>query len=209
MTETVAPAGYRLASPSSQTVTLSTGNTVATVDFHNAPRETDSGSITVRKFDAGTTGLTGATFQLWRDGVLLSTQSLAGSTYTWNGLAVGIYTVTETVPPAGYRLASPSSQTVTVSTGNTVATVDFHNAPRETDSGSITVRKFDAGTTGLTGATFQLWRGGALLSTQSLAGSTYTWNRPCGGHLHGGRDHPARRLSPGQPVQPDGHGYNR
>ena len=74
------------------------------------------GAITVRKFDAGTTGLTGATFELRRGTELLDMQVLANATtYTWTGLAAGTYTVTETNPPAGYPPADPLSQTVTLS----------------------------------------------------------------------------------------------
>ena len=54
--------------------------------------------------------------------------------------------------------------------------LDFNNTP-VTVPGSITVRKFDAtGAVGLSGATFELWRGSQLLDTRLLPGSTYTWS---------------------------------
>ena len=134
------------------------------------------GSITVRKFDqTGAVGLSGATFELWRGSELLDTRLLVGSTHTWPDLVAGTYTVVETVPPPGYSLAVPASRLVTLESGSMDVVLDFANTP-VTVLGSITVRKFDAtGTVGLSGATFELWRGSELLDTRLLAGSTHTW----------------------------------
>ena len=176
--ETAPPPGYRLAEPASQAVDLDAANLTVTVDFHNQPVEPALGSITVRKYDAGTQGLSGATFELWWDATLVERITLASATHTWSDLAAGYYTVVETAPPNGYRLADPAQQSMTLTEAEGMVshvTVDFHNQPIETERGSITVRKYGEGGQSLTGARFALWQGDAKVDERTLAGSSYTW----------------------------------
>jgi uncharacterized surface anchored protein len=176
--ETAPPPGYKLADPASQSVTLDADHLAITISFVNQPATNKLGSITVRKYDAGSKELSGATFELWRDTTHLETIVLTGATYTWSDLAAGHYTVVETAPPNGYRLADPSSQTVTLTEVEGLvghAVVDFHNESIETELGSITVRKFGDGGQPLTGARFALWQGETKIDERTLDSHSYSW----------------------------------
>jgi len=172
--EATPPANHSGDPGSPKTVTLLVvGNAVQnlTVEFWNTPLPPTPGSITVNKTNNASppAGLTGATFSLYAgtdtSGTPLSTVTLSGSSYTWSGLAAGTYTVVEVTAPPGHNKAVPDYQTVTlIQSGITVssATVTFVNTPLPPPPpptpGSITVYKYDAGTSVLIdGATFSLY----------------------------------------------------
>ena len=128
ITETTPPPGFQLANPVTQTVDLTSSAATATVSFADAPV---TGGLTIVKTDAATgAGLAGATFSVTGPGGY-STSVTTGSsgTATLSGLALGTYTITETVAPTGFQLANPDSQTVDLTSSATVD-VTFSDAPQ-------------------------------------------------------------------------------
>ena len=129
-------------------------------------------TIVVTKTDAGTPGLRvdGATFELRLDGDDIGApQRMSTGVYTWSGLLMGDYTVTETIPPPDYLPPSPGSKTQSVSIVGTNAgdpfSVGFQNEKKATTGGGgdpvrtgIVVTKRDLTTNQpIDTATFQLW----------------------------------------------------
>ncbi|MGH3330984.1 MAG: SpaA isopeptide-forming pilin-related protein, partial [Nocardioidaceae bacterium] len=179
-------ADYTQQAKTMKVVTVSLVAPHGTVRFHN-PRGT--GAIQVNKWDWDnkSLGLTGATFQLWRDSdcdtrpdgtdaqvgtVVTANELVAGSaltnSYTWSNLPWGCYVVEEVSPPTGYEAdpTVPSSLypvEITRSDVGESVSVDVYNVEEagETDPNTnwVVVRKYDADSTQLIdGATFELYQ---------------------------------------------------
>lgn len=125
----------------------------------------DLGKLTVVKSDADDTAhtLAGATFTLQKNfgdnGYITPTTAATGSDgrLTFENLAFGKYTLTETVAPDGYLLDG-AGKTVTVSgdEGEFIQTINVTNKP-DTSKTTASVKKTDAQTgKSLAGATFTL-----------------------------------------------------
>ncbi len=150
VTETKAPAGYRI-DTSSKEVTISYGTT-ASVTFTDTR---DTGNLDILKTNTAGTPLAGAEFSL-TNGVTTITGKVTDDTGSIHvlGLDSGKWTVTETKAPDGYRIDT-SSKEVTVTYGST-ASVTFTDTR---DVGSLEIFKKNATGVGLKGAEFKLTRG--------------------------------------------------
>lgn len=123
--ETAAPPGYDLPADTEQAVTIAIAdNNDVTKTFTDPPTK---GSITVTKTNADASStLEGATFELFQDFAPLGGAPgdedtslgtcLTGTlgTCTFSNLAIGDYIVVETDAPAGYEIADPAYQSVTI-----------------------------------------------------------------------------------------------
>jgi uncharacterized surface anchored protein len=140
--ETAPPPGYQLANPASQTVTLhGEGSLDVTLNFVNQPI---LGTITVHKLTGQGQPLTGAMFTLHLGQTQIGSEIAilnADGTYTWTGLALGTYTVTETEAPAGYTIAGSPSGDVTISAGSPNGHIYFQNNPAQPSLGSLQIVK--------------------------------------------------------------------
>ncbi len=124
----------------------------AVLDF-----EVPHGAASVTKKDAvsGST-LSGATFELLSGSAVIQTLTTgSGGTATFSNLVPGTYTIREKTAPQGYLNASPNTQTVTVTAGNT-ASVTFTNNRK---TSKIRIQKTDQ------------------LTGQTLAGAEFTITR--------------------------------
>ena len=164
ITETISPAGFAIDDDATRTITVSAGDLNAVVgtqgqndagntdesDFHNR-----LGSIAWEKraTDANPILLGGATFVISPDpldglgtltvvdGGLNDADGLANGVLLVNNVLLGVYTITETVSPAGFAIDDDATRTITVSAGDLNAVVgtqgqddagntdesDFHN----------------------------------------------------------------------------------
>lgn len=129
------PAGFNGTTPSSQSVTLTAGQTLENVDFglQQAP-----GSIGDSVFndldgdgtqDPGEAGLGGVTVTIAGtdvngNPVTFTTQTSADGIYRFNNIPPGNYTVTVT-PPPGFSNTNAGTQTITLAEGQSIDTVDF------------------------------------------------------------------------------------
>lgn len=159
LTETSAPDGYKAFSDGI-TVTVGETITVNSTNSWNAtigedgklyvPNEVAKLDFTIKKVSSenGTT-LSGATFTLTGDGIDEKTVTTnANGTYTFEGIPVGEYTLTETEAPAGYNLLTDKINLTVTSTGIT-ATYGSGNSTNmvevDKDTNTITVKN-SAGT---------------------------------------------------------------
>lgn len=120
--------------------------------------------IVVKKVDSSnpTKGLAGAEFSLemvGSDDPKFPMTGVTGQngTYTFRGLKVGTYQVTETEAPEGYQIDNPGPYTVTLPmNGQKTVTVTATDTPITTSSGSIRKVDKDIPTMGLAGATIRI-----------------------------------------------------
>lgn len=125
------------------------------------------GGITVTKKDAATGAkLPGAVFELSGNGESRTQTTGADGMARFENLQPGVYTVREISAPAGYLLASPDAQQITVTGGGTASAV-FANAQV---AGSIRIVKRDS------------------LTKEALAGAEFTITRISGLPAHQGKD---------------------
>lgn len=119
--ETGTPVGYMTANDI--TVTVTNGNT-ATANFINQPT-----SVTIRKVDENNQPLAGAHLQVLNNQGTVVDEWDTDTTgvHTITKLAVGTYTIKETVAPNGYVLKT-STQQFTISAGQATAEQVFTNA---------------------------------------------------------------------------------
>lgn len=163
VTETVAPAGY---SPgAAQSATFTTSPQTLALTFTDTTTPQGSNSIGITKVTnpnspGGETGLPGATFTAVGAIPTSPTGSCttgATGTCAITGLGVDTYTVSETVPPAGFSPAPPQTVTFTTSPETTPLLFIDNPAPQG-PTNSIVVKKFGttatAGAVPLAGATF-------------------------------------------------------
>jgi uncharacterized surface anchored protein len=181
--EVTAPAGYNMDGTNPRTVTLVQEENIVSsqdVTFWNSPIQINLGAITVRKYTNTEAPLSGARFALWHGATKMDERTLSGSSYTWNNLEAGQYTVVEVSAPAGWIRATPNSKTVTLVEVEGYVNhvyVDFFNSRRTVDeSGSLTVIKLTDEGQPLNGATFALYSGSSKLDERTLTGNTYTWS---------------------------------
>ena len=134
-----------------------------------------TGAIQIIKQRSGTTiGLAGAHFRIDGAG---DYETDANGRICVAGLSLGSHTVTEFTAPNGHDLASPASQSVSVSsagtcaTGGGAATVTF-NDPLV--PGTINIHKTDGNDNPLAGATFTLYVNNAPLAGPRGAEDTIT-----------------------------------
>ena len=143
---------------------------VVTCTFTNTRQP---GAIEITKVRTGTTtGVSGATF------------TIGNNTYTTDGtgkvcipnLPLGSYTVTETVAPVGYGLASPASQTINVTSPGTCASgATSASFADPLLPGEITIHKSGVNNANLPGVTFTLYNNvstsdGARNSSDTITG---------------------------------------
>jgi uncharacterized repeat protein (TIGR01451 family) len=153
VTEHAAPSGYFVDSSSpSVHVPGSAANSPAPVFVDS------KGSITVHKKTAGSAALGHSTFQLLDHATQAVVDTVADSdgdgTLVFSNVVPGTYDLHESVAPQGYDAAANVTGIV-VDQDHQSVSVDVHDAQHET---SLTVHKTDsAGTTAITGATFDLW----------------------------------------------------
>lgn len=104
------------------------------------PDEPDKASLRIIKRNPSGKGLAGAKFEITGpDGYSKQATTPSNGIIKLTGLEPGEYTVTETAPPAGHKLAEPASATVTIAPGETgVVDVVFVNEP---DGGGDTPKR--------------------------------------------------------------------
>ncbi len=124
------------------------------------------GKLIVYKIDQDENPLTGAAFTL--DGVP-GVETPAGSgTYVWEDLKPGTYTLNETGVPSGYYIEGSSSQSVTITAGNTTE-VDVTNYKFV----NIQVKKISNFTEGaLAGAEFKIELNGVQIGATQTTNSS-------------------------------------
>ncbi len=134
-----------------------------------------TGAIQITKQRSGTTiGLAGAHFTI--DGAGDYVTDATGKVCV-AGLSIGSHTVTETTAPNGHDLASPASQSVSVTgagtcaAGGGAATVTFNDPVVK---GTINIHKTDGSDAPLAGATFTLYVNNAPLAGPRGAEDTIT-----------------------------------
>jgi hypothetical protein len=178
------------ASPGTQTITLTSGQSILNVDFGNKQL---LGSICGMKFndlngngrkDTGELGLSGWTITLSMGAVQMTATTSADGSYCFNNLAAGTYTLTETLQSGWQQTApaSPGTQTVTLTSGQKVINIDFGNKQL---LGSICGMKFndlngngrkDDGEPGLPGWTINLSMGAVQMTATTDANGEYCFN---------------------------------
>jgi LmbE family N-acetylglucosaminyl deacetylase len=164
---TVTPslAGYNF-SPTSASVTVNGANATASTFTATAKTYAILGTVT---------GVAGATVTLSSNGATVATltSGASGSTYSFNNVANGSYTVTPSL--AGYNF-NPTSASVTVNGANATAST-FTATKTYAISGTVT---------GVAGATVTLTSNGATVATltSGASGATFTFsNVPNGNYI--------------------------
>ncbi|HEV2109582.1 MAG TPA: SpaA isopeptide-forming pilin-related protein [Thermomicrobiales bacterium] len=156
LVETMIPAGYE--SAGDQAVTLAPGQRlVLTVENVPLPPPAESGSLVLFKVDPDGAPLAGACFSLRDGGRTVAgprcdgADGVAEGTISFNGVAVGTYTLHETrVPSADYQTAA--DREVTIAAGQTT-NVTVENVLKP---GRVLVRKVNQSGQLLQGACFDL-----------------------------------------------------
>ena len=176
-------------SPNTHTVVVTGGGTISGKDFGNF----QIGSISGMKFhdlngngvkDAGDTALTNWRIRLSKDGVQIdSALTNASGAYSFAGLQVGTYTISEVLQSGwGQSLpASPGTYTLVITSGGAITGKDFGNFLYSTISGT----KFndlngngakDGGEPGLINWRIRLFRNAHLVdSLLTAANGSYTF----------------------------------
>jgi uncharacterized surface anchored protein len=151
----------------------------AAFSFKKAATEPDGAELRIVKRNPSGKGLAGAVFQITGpNGYSKTATSPSNGTISLTGLAPGAYTVTETSPPAGHRLAEPAGVTVTIAPGSAGAVEKvFVNEPETPPPGpaatSVKIQKVDALTReNIPGALIRL-RG--ISSHQTVTGDGQIW----------------------------------
>jgi len=108
--------------------------------------EQDEASLRIIKRNPGGRGLAGAVFEITGPNGFRGTETTpSNGRITLTSLEPGQYTITETVPPPGYQLANPISQTVTIAPGSLgVIERVFVNPSELTDTPRVIIQKIDA-----------------------------------------------------------------
>src|SRR5262249_52280650 len=118
------PSGYRFSTPSSDAVTLTSGQVVNNVNAGLFQPVTANGEVWTDTnangaIDAGENGLGGVTVDLVSGTTTLgSTTTNAGGNYSFAGLNPGSYTV-QFIAPAGDLFSTPSTDAFTLTSGQT------------------------------------------------------------------------------------------
>ena len=160
--ETKAPGGYEL-NNRIFTVTVDGGsaeNLVLTVENHKKP---EKGIFRVRKKDKDTgSALAGAEFSVTGDSYSKTYTTGADGTFETEELDPGTYTVTETMPPKGYRISKDAVRTVTVKPGAGISSnVEEYEFFNEKIQFSVRIVKTDDNSADykpLAGAVFELYQ---------------------------------------------------
>lgn len=191
------PAGFNGTTPSSQSVTLTAGQTLENVDFGLQQALGTVGDFVFNDVDndgiqdAGEPGLSNVSITLTGtdingNPVTLTTTTNANGNYQFTNVPAGNYTVTAT-PPSGFTATTGNPQTITLNPGQVLDTVDFglSSVP-----GSVGDRVFndldgdgiqDPGEAGLGGVTVTITgtdvNGNPVtFTTQTNADGTYRFN---------------------------------
>ena len=181
--EATPPPGYK--APTADTVVVhAMGGGTYPVGFAN---EQLKSMIVVTKIDEQTGAeIDGATFELRRNGTIVADAPIhltRTGVYTWAGLPMGEYTVTEVAPPAGYlgpdedSLPADGVEAVNIDAQNAGGTfpVTFENEQKKSD---IIVVKYDAtDNVRVDGADFDLYQGGVPVpgEPRRTHTGTYIW----------------------------------
>jgi uncharacterized surface anchored protein len=179
--ETTAPNGYSAGSSQTFSVTWTNSSQTITRTFADTPVP---GTINIQKNDGSGHALAGAVFTLEQNGspvtdpvsgMYVTCTTGADGKCSFTNVALGDYTVVETTTPAGFQTAP--TQNVTVGLGSSPGNGDVKSLTFVDPAAPATIKvlKTDDGTPGkpLTGATFQLFRGGSA-ATGTLLGSCTT-----------------------------------
>ena len=170
--ETKAPEGYEL-NNRIFTVTVdqqSEAAVILEVENHKKP---EKGIFRVRKKDKDTgAALAGAVFTVTGEGYSREYTTGADGTFETEELTPGIYTVTETKPPKGYRISNNPTRTVTVKSGEGISLeVQEYDFLNEKIQFPVRIVKTDDNSSAykpLTGAVFELYH----LNEQNTPDST-------------------------------------
>ena len=170
VTETEAPAGYKIDNAGPQYVTLpSNGNNTVTVTFTDTPEITGEGSI--RKVDADdpTKGLAGAIIKITGvdnnfSGTFMTREGGYITDIPWDTMPIGSYTAEEMTPPEGYT-KSPDQNKVKqtfVWDGKTDVSLVFENDSKV----KVRLVKLDDSNNPLPGAVFNIVKDGQIVGTE-------------------------------------------
>ena len=179
--ETAAPEGYEL-DQTVQTVNWDGKNDV-TLTFRNVRKPT----LIIYKCDTDNIrSLPGASFEVYRDGQLITTVTTNDNGLAYvPGVTKGYYTVKETVAPAGYVLDA-SEHSVYVDTYNPATTDDPRIVITNSAKPHLRILKYDAQTNQpISDTTFEVYRDGTLLGqyTTNAAGEIYLYDLTPGTYL--------------------------
>jgi uncharacterized surface anchored protein len=183
VTETTAPDGHDLASPASQSVsvtgagTCAAGGGAATVTFNDPVVK---GTINIHKTDGNDAPLAGATFTLYVNNAPLAAPRGAEDTITAKtcttgatgdcsilNVDLGDYWVVETGVPNGYIAAADRAVNVGVGPSPGTGDTDSLTFVDPAAPGRINIHKTGFGGAALAGATFTLW-----IDNQPVGGDT-------------------------------------
>ena len=174
--ETTVPAGYRKADDITFTVAADGTVNGSNNAVQNAVNTLIVGKFTVNKVDGTGKPLAGSGFTLYQDGKAVGAEKTGGTSYTWDNLLPGSYTVKETTVPAGYRKADDIA--FTVAADGTVNGSDnaVQNAVNILIVGKFTVNKVDGTGKSLAGSGFTLYQDGKAVGAEKTGGTSYTWD---------------------------------
>ena len=170
VTETEAPAGYKIDNAGPQYVTLpSNGNNTVTVTFTDTPEITGEGSI--RKVDADdpTKGLAGAIIKITGvdnnfSGTFMTREGGYITDIPWDTMPVGSYTAEEMTPPEGYTKSTDQNKVkqTFVWDGKTDVSLIFENDAKV----KVKLIKLDDSDNPLPGAVFNIVKDGQIVGTE-------------------------------------------
>ncbi len=132
--------------------------------------------VTVNKVDSAGYPLGGAGFTLYKDGAAVGTEKTGGSTFVWDNLLPGNYTLKETTVPAGRIKAKDVAFTVDANgliKGSQSAVFTVAN---DRIVGKVTLKKVDGAGYPLGGSGWTLYQGDNAVGDEKTGGYTFTWN---------------------------------
>jgi protocatechuate 3,4-dioxygenase beta subunit len=178
----VLKSGYvQTTSPSTYSLTISQGQTVANLNFGNFQTVTFSGEVYNDLNGSGTLvsgdpGLAGWTVKLLGSSnqVIATATTDSNGDYSFPGVGPGTYTIQEVVQSGYVQTSSPADYSVTTSSGQNVANLNFGNQQAESLSGEVYNDlngngSLDSGEPGLAGWTVNL-----LNSSSQVVATTTT-----------------------------------